>query len=118
MLKTEEEYIVPGLRKHTADVQDYELTIKMMRQGVLVTERQFAWVKSEVDTCAKILHILPPPPVFIVATGGMKADAVNFKTPFIVFPAELIDISSLKHCGSPSDVRWDILNAIMCSIRR
>ena len=35
MLKTEEKYIVPWLRKHTADVQDYELTIKMMRQGVL-----------------------------------------------------------------------------------
>ncbi len=36
MLKTEEEYIVPWLRKHTADVQDYKLTIKMMRQGIMV----------------------------------------------------------------------------------
>ena len=96
ILKTEEEYIVPWLRKHTADVQDYELTIKMMRQGVLVTEKQFAWVKSEVDACAEILHISPPPAVFIVGKGGMKADAVNFKTPFIVLPSELIDKSSPK----------------------
>ena len=71
MLKTEEEYIVPWLCKHTADVQDYQLTIKMMRQGVLVTEKQFAWVKSEVGTCAKILHISPPPAVFIVGKGGI-----------------------------------------------
>ncbi len=96
MLKTEEEYIVPWLRKHTADVQDYELTIKMMRQGVLVTEKQFAWVKSEVDACAKILHLSPPPAVFIVGKGRMKAEAVNFKTPFIVLPSELIDKSSPK----------------------
>lgn len=96
MLKTEEEYIVPWLHKHTADVQDYELTIKMMRQGVLVTEKQFAWVKSEVDACAKILHISPPPAVFIVGKGGMKADAVNFKTPFIVLPSALIDKSNSK----------------------
>ena len=96
MLKTEEEYIVSWLRKHTADVQDYELTIKMMRQGVLVTEKQFAWVKSEVDACAEILHISPSPAVFIVGKGGMKADAVNFKTPFIVLPSELIDKSSPK----------------------
>ena len=90
MLKTEEEYIVPWLRKHTADVQDYELTIKMMRQGVQVTQEQFAWVKSEVDTCARILHIAPPPIVFIVGKGGMKADTVNFKRPFIVLSSELI----------------------------
>ena len=96
MLKTEEEYIVPWLRKHTADVQDYELTIRMMRQGVLVTEKQFAWVKSEVDACATILHLSSPPAVFIVGKGGMKADAVNFKTPFIVLPSELIDKSSPK----------------------
>ena len=96
MLKTEEEYIVPWLRKHTADVQDYELTIKMMRQGVMVTEKQFAWVKSEVDACAKILHLSPSPAVFIVGEGRMKADAVNFKTPFIVLPSELIDKSSPK----------------------
>ncbi len=94
MLKTEEEYIVPWLHKHIADAQDYELTIKMMRQGVLVTEKQFAWVKSEVDVCAEILHISPPPAVFIVGEGGMTADAVNFKTPFIVLPSELIDKSS------------------------
>ena len=94
MLKTEEEYIIPWLRKHTADVQDYELTIKMMRQGVLVTEKQFAWVKSEVDACATILHLSSPPAVFIVGKSGMKADAVNFKTPFIVLPSELIDKSS------------------------
>ena len=96
MLKTEEEYIVPWLRKHTADVQDYELTVRMMRQGVLVTEKQFAWVKSEVDACARILHISPAPAVFIVGRGGMKADAVNFKTPFIVLPSELVDKSSPK----------------------
>ncbi len=96
MLKTEEEYIVPWLRKHIADVHDYGLMIRMMRQGVLVTEKQFAWVKSEVDACAKILHISPPPAVFIVGKGGMKADAVNFKTPFIVLPSELIDKSSPK----------------------
>ncbi len=96
MLKTDEEYIVPWLRKHIADVQDYELTIKMMRQGVLVTEQQFAWVKSEVDACAAILHMSPPPAVFIVGKGGMKADAVNFKTPFIILPSELIDKSSPK----------------------
>ena len=96
MLKTEEEYIVPWLRKHTADVQDYELTIKMMRQGVLVTEKQFAWVKSEVDACAAILHISPSPAVFIVGKGRMKAEAVNFKTPFIVLPSELVDKSSPK----------------------
>ena len=96
MLKTEEEYIVPWLRKHTADVQDYELTIKIMRQGVLVTEKQFAWIKSEVDACAKILHISPPPAVFIVGKGRMKAEAVNFKTPFIVLPSQLIDKSSPK----------------------
>ena len=96
MLKTEEEYIVPWLRKHTADVQDYELTIKMMRQGVLVTERQFGWANSEVDACAKILHISPRPAVFIVGKGGMKAEALNFKTPFIVLPSELIDKSSPK----------------------
>ena len=96
MLKTDEEYIVPWLRKHTADAQDYELTIKMMRQGVAVTEKQFAWVKSEVDACARILHISPPPAVFIIGRGGMKADAVNFKTPFIVLPSELVDKSSPK----------------------
>ena len=96
MLKTEEEYIVPWLRKHTADAQDYELTIKMMRQGVLVTEKQFAWIKSEVDACAKILHISPPPAVFIVGKGRMKAEVVNFKTPLIVLPSELIDKSSPK----------------------
>ena len=96
MLKTEEEYIVPWLRKHTADVQDYELTIKMMRQGILVTENQFAWVKSEVDECAKILHISPAPAVFIVGKGRMKAKAANFKNPFIVLPSELIDKSSPK----------------------
>ena len=96
MLKTEEEYIVPWLRKHTADVQDYELTIKMMRQGVLVTEKQFAWVKSEVDSCAAILHLSPPPAVFIVGKGRMKANAVNFRTPFIVLPSELIDKSTPK----------------------
>ena len=96
VLKTEEEYIVPWLRKHTADVQDYELTIKMMRQGVAVTEKQFAWVKSEVDACAEILHISPPPAVFIIGRGGMKADAVNFKTPFIILPSELVDKSSPK----------------------
>ena len=96
MLKTEEEYIVPWLREHTADVQDYELTIKMMRQGVLVTKKQFEWVKSEVDACAAILHISPPPTVFIVGKGRMKADAVNFKTPFIVLPSELVDKSSPK----------------------
>ena len=96
VLKTEEEYIVPWLRKHTADVQDYELTIKMMRQGVLVTEKQFAWVKSEVDACAAILHLSPPPAVFIVGDGRMKAEAVNFKTPFIVLPSELVDKSSPK----------------------
>lgn len=96
MLKTEEEYIVPWLRKHTADVQDYELTVRMMRQGVLVTEKQFAWVKSEVDVCAKILHISPAPAVFIVGKGGMKAEAANFKSPFIILPAELVDKSSPK----------------------
>lgn len=96
MLKTEEEYIVPWLRKHTADVQDYELTIKIMRQGVLVTEKQFAWVKSEVEACAEILHISPSPAVFIVGKGGMKAKAANFKTPFIVLPSQLIDKSSPK----------------------
>lgn len=96
MLKTEEEYIVPWLRKHAANVQDYELTIRMMRQGVLVTEKQFAWVKSEVDACARILHISPSPAVFIVGRGGMKAEAVNFKTPLIVLPSELIDKSSPK----------------------
>ena len=96
MLKTEEEYIVSWLRKHTADVQDYELTIKMMRQGVLVTEKQFAWVKSEVAACAAILHMSPSPAVFIVGKGGMKADAVNFKTPFIILPSELIDKSNPK----------------------
>lgn len=96
MLKTEEKYIVPWLCKHTADVQDYELTIKMMRQGVLVTVKQFAWVRSEVDACAKILHLSPSPAVFIVGKGGMKADAVNFKTPFVVLPSELVDKSSPK----------------------
>ena len=96
MLKTEEEYIVPWLRKRTADIQDYELTIKMMRQGVLVTEKQFAWVKSEVDACAAILHLSPPPAVFIVGKGRMKAEAANFKTPFIVLPSELLDKSSPK----------------------
>ena len=96
MLKTEEEYIVSWLREHTADVQDYELTIKMMRQGVLVTEKQFVWVKSEVDACAAILHISPPPAVFIVGDGRMKAEAINFKTPFIMLPSELIDKSSPK----------------------
>ena len=96
VLKTEEEYIVPWLRQHTADVQDYELTIKMMRQGVMVTEKQFAWVKSEVDACAEILHISPPPAVFIVGKGRMKAEAVNFKTPFIILPSELVDKSSPK----------------------
>ena len=96
MLKTQEEYIVPWLRKHTADVQDYELTIKMMRQGVAVTEKQFAWVKSEVEACAAILHLSPPPAVFIVGDGRMKAKAVNFKTPFIVLPSELVDKSSPK----------------------
>ena len=96
MLKTEEEYIVPWLRKHTADAQDYELTIKMMRQGVLVTEKQFAWIKSEVDACAKILHISPPPAVFIVGKGRMKAKAANFKTPFIILPSQLIDKSTPK----------------------
>ena len=94
MLKTEEEYIVPWLRKRIADTQDYELTIEMMRQGVLVTEQQFAWVKSEVDACAAVLHISPPPAVFIVGKGRMKADTVNFKNPFIVIPSELIDKSS------------------------
>ena len=96
VLKTDEEYIVPWLRQHTADAQDYELTIKMMRQGVAVTEKQFAWVKSEVEACARILHISPPPAVFIIGRGGMKADAVNFKTPFIVLPSELVDKSSPK----------------------
>ena len=96
MLKTEEEYIVPWLRKHTADAQDYELTVRMMRQGVLVTEKQFAWVKSEVDVCARILHISPAPAVFIVGKGGMKAEAANFKSPFIILPSELIDKSSPK----------------------
>ena len=96
VLKTEEEYIVPWLRQHTADVQDYELTIKMMRQGVAVTEKQFAWVKSEVDACAEILHISPPPAVFIVGEGRMKAEAVNFKTPFIILPSKLVDKSSRK----------------------
>ena len=96
MLKTEEEYIVPWLRKYIADAQDYELTIKMMRQGVLVTEKQFAWVKSEVDVCAEILHISPPPAVFIVGEGGMKANTINFKSPFIVIPSELVDKSSAK----------------------
>ena len=96
MLKTEEEYIVPWLRKHTADIQDHELTVRMMRRGVLVTDKQFAWVKSEVDACAKILHISPPSAVFIVGKGRMKAEAVNFKTPFIVLPSELIDKSSPK----------------------
>lgn len=96
VLKTEEEFIVPWLRKQTADVQDYELTTKMMRQGVLVTEKQFAWVKSEVDACAAVLHLSPPPAVFIVGGGRMKANAVNFKTPFIILPSELIDKSSPK----------------------
>ena len=96
VLKTDEEYIVPWLRQHTADVQDYELTIKMMRQGVAVTKKQFAWVKSEVDVCAEILHISPPPAVFIVGEGRMKAEAVNFKTPFIILPSELVDKSSPK----------------------
>ncbi len=96
MLKTEEEYIVPWFRKRIADAQDYELTIKMMRQGVLVTEKQFAWVKSEVDACAEILHIAPLPAVFIVSEGRMKANTVNFKSPFIVIPSELVDKSSAK----------------------
>ena len=96
VLKTEEEHIVPWLRQYTADVQDYELTIKMMRQGVAVTEKQFAWVKSEVDACAEILHISPPPAVFIVGEGRMKAEAINFKTPFIILPSELVDKSSRK----------------------
>ena len=96
VLKTEEEYIVPWLRKHIADTQDYELTVRMMRQGVLVTEKQFAWVKSEVDACAAILHLSPPPAVFIVGDGRMKAEAANFKTPFIVLPSELVDKSSPK----------------------
>lgn len=102
MLKTEEQYIVPWLREHTADVQDYELTVKMMRQGVRVTEKQFAWVKSEVDACAAILHISPPPAVFIVGKGGMKANAVNFKRPFILLPSELVDKSN------PSSLRFAI----------
>ena len=96
MLKTDEEYIVPWLRQHTADVQDYEWTIKMMRQGVAVTKKQFAWVKSEVDACAEILHISPPPAVFIVGEGRMKAEAANFKTPFIILPSQLVDKSSPK----------------------
>jgi Zn-dependent protease with chaperone function len=96
MLKTKEKYIVPWLRQHTADAQDYELTIKMMRKGVLVTEKQFTWVKTEVNACAEILHISPPPRVFIVGGGGMKAHAVNFKDPFIILPSELIEKSNAQ----------------------
>ena len=96
MLKTKEEYIVPWVRKYTADAQDYELTIKMMRKGVLVTEKQFAWVKAEVESCAKILHISPPPLVFIVGEGEMKSDTVNFKNPFIVLPSELVEKSGAR----------------------
>lgn len=96
VIKTEEEYIIPWLRQKTADVRDYELTISVMRQGVLVTDKQFPHVKAAVDACAEILRLSPPPRVFIVGTGGMKAGAVNFKEPFILLPAELVEKSNVK----------------------
>ena len=95
VIKTEEEYIIPWLRQKTADVHDYELTIGVMRQGVLVTDKQFPHIRAEVDACAEVLH-LAPPRVFIVGSGGMKADAVNFKEPFILLPAELVEKSNVK----------------------
>ena len=91
MLKTDEEHIIPFLRQKTADVYDSQITLKIMRQGTLVTDKQFAWIKKEVDTCAQLLHLSSPPRIFIVGEGGMKARVVNFKDPFIVLPAKLVE---------------------------
>ena len=94
IVKTDEEYIIPWLRESTAEAHNYQITIRTMRRGVLVTDKQFAWVKKEVDTCAKILHLSPTPRVFIVGKGGMQAEAVNFGEPFILLPSELVEKSS------------------------
>ena len=96
MLKTDEEHIMPFLRQKTADVYDSQITLKIMRQGTLVTDKQFEWVKKEADICAQLLHLPSPPRIFIVGEGGMKARVVNFKDPFIVLPAKLVEKSDVQ----------------------
>ena len=57
-------------------------------------ENQFAWLKREVDICAKILHVSPPPRVFIVRDGEIPSKTTNFKNPFIMLSSELVEKSS------------------------
>ena len=92
MIKTDHKFIIPWLRENTAEANDYKVTLEVMRRGVLVTDRQFAWVKKQVDICAEIMHISPTPSVFITgAADRMKAETVDFKAPIILLPSELID---------------------------
>ena len=94
ILKTDAKYIGPWLRQRTANSHDYHQTIQIMRRGVLVTENQFAWLKREVDICAKILHVSPAPRVFVVRDGEIPAKTINFKNPFIMLSSELVEKSS------------------------
>ena len=94
MLKTEEKYIASWLREQTADVYDYQQTIQIMRQGVLATDKQFAWIKKVADDCAEILHLSPTPSVFIVGNDTLMADVVNFKQPFIIVSSNLVEKSN------------------------
>ena len=94
-LGTEHDFIVAWLRENTAELNDYQLTIKIMQRGVRVTEAQFGWLKKEVDICAEILGLNEVPHVFVVGDTSMTADVVNFHDPMILLSSDLIEKSNL-----------------------
>ena len=80
-LGTEHDFVAAWLRENTAELNDYQLTIKIMQRGVHVTEDQFGWLKKEVDICAEILGLQKVPHVFVIGDTSMTADVVNFPDP-------------------------------------
>ena len=94
-LGTEYDFIVPWLRENTAELNDYQSTIKIMKRGVRVTEDQFGWLKKEVDICAEILGLEKVPHVFVVGDTSMTADVVNFHDPMILLSSDLIEKSNV-----------------------
>ena len=94
-LGTEYDFIVPWLRENTAELNDYQSTIKIMKRGVRVTEDQFGWLKKEVDVCAEILGLEKVPHVFVVGDTSMTANVVNFHDPMILLSSDLIEKSNV-----------------------
>ena len=102
IIKSEESDIVPWLRAKTGDTHDYQLTIETLRRGVMATEKQFGWVKKDVQRCAEVLHLPEIPFIFIVGDQVMYAEIVNFHDPFLLLSSDLIEKSD------PAELRFVI----------